>query len=179
MKRLNTFQRLLAEKNHCLIYSFMRSKKLDIEEYYGDIAEAYCNAITSYSPEKGTLSSYVYYCLNNKLKNIRKAESAAKIISIHLVVSFDQPINDSDDDSNLYDSLPDPLADVESQAMLNLAVKRLFLELNKEELLLLKGIINQENLFNSSHAGSMSQSTYSRRARAVKEKAKRIIRGID
>lgn len=74
---MNEEQRKLAEDNHNLIYSFMNKKMLN-EDWYGVLAEAYCNAIMSYDSNITKLSTYVFHCLENKVNNVYYLNSMQK-----------------------------------------------------------------------------------------------------
>lgn len=66
---LNDQQQELAEKNHDLIYWYARNHKLDLEEYYGDLAIELCNAAYHYDESLGySFSSFAAKCMDNRIK---------------------------------------------------------------------------------------------------------------
>ena len=75
MRILTPIQQKLAEDNHNLIYAFMNKHHLNYDEYYGDMAEAFCIAITAFDETKGSLSTLAFHAMNNRLKNIRRCQS--------------------------------------------------------------------------------------------------------
>lgn len=73
----------MAEDNHNLIYSFIRSKNLDIEEYYGIAAEGLVKASRTYKSEIGTFSTYAYVCMESCIvRAIRKEKNNIPAISL-------------------------------------------------------------------------------------------------
>lgn len=178
MKPLTEQQRKLAEKNHWLIISFIRRNHLDIAEYYGDLAETYCIAISSYDESKGKLSTYVFVSLGNKLKNIYRARAYEKNIPAVLVTSIDEPVSDHEGSSPLVELLPDRGMSVEDEIFMKMAWEQIHRELSLFELKLLDNIINKE--YTQRELAKMyntSQSAYGRWEKAVKDKARRILFG--
>lgn len=66
-ERLTEEQRELAAKSHNLIYSYIYSKGVSLDECYDILAIALCNATKGYDDEKGAFSTYAYKCFNNAL----------------------------------------------------------------------------------------------------------------
>lgn len=68
-------QRKFAEENHNLIYSFMKYKNLDFEEWYSVCAEGFCAAVLSYKDSSGKFGSYAYSCMYNNLAKVLRRET--------------------------------------------------------------------------------------------------------
>lgn len=62
MEKLTEDERIIAEQNHNLIYSFIWKKNLDVDEWYGILSIGYLKGIKKYikSECKHSLSTYVY-----------------------------------------------------------------------------------------------------------------------
>ena len=61
-------QQKLVEQNHNLIYSFIKSKNLDLDEYYDMFAIVLCKAAMFYKDDNKTqFSTYVYCAFNSEL----------------------------------------------------------------------------------------------------------------
>lgn len=68
---LNKHQQELAEKNHNLIYWFIKKNKLDLEEYYGELAIELCKAAYHYDETFGcSFTTYASKCMNNRVKQL-------------------------------------------------------------------------------------------------------------
>ena len=76
--RLTQEQSEIVEKNHNLIYGYAHSRNLDIEEWYGDLAIALCEAVISYDPNKSVLSTYYYNLSDNMVSSVIRANNALK-----------------------------------------------------------------------------------------------------
>ncbi len=62
-------QRQMAEKNHNLIYAFLRLKKLSTEDWYDIAAIGLCKAALNYKPDKGCgFSHYAYSVMTNEVR---------------------------------------------------------------------------------------------------------------
>lgn len=60
MRKLTDRERSLVEENHNLIYSFLHMRDLDVDEYYGLVAESLCNAVMHWEEDRGRLSTFFY-----------------------------------------------------------------------------------------------------------------------
>ena len=176
MKILTPSQQKLAEDNHNLIYSFMNQHHLDYDEYYGDMAEAFCIAVASYDEKKGSLSTLAYHAMNNRLKNIRRYQANPRRISPDSILSLDELQSEAELVWSFYHCIPDPTTDVEKIAMHNIALEKLMKECSPEELELILSSVNK-NITQREAAKlyGISQTTYCRRVKAAKEKALQIV----
>ncbi|HZJ99367.1 MAG TPA: sigma-70 family RNA polymerase sigma factor, partial [Tissierellaceae bacterium] len=57
----------IVEDNHNLIYSFIHRRGLDVDEYYGLVAESLCRAVMNWDESKGALSTIFYTIATNDL----------------------------------------------------------------------------------------------------------------
>jgi len=176
MMPLTEQQRWLAEENHGLIITFIQRKHLDLDEYYGDLAETYCYAIASYDESKGKLSTYVFASLGNRLKNIYRAKTFEKVIPTNMLCSIDVPVSADGYISPLVERLPNRGISVEIEFQLNRALERMYKVLSPFESELLNNIIYSEYT-QRELAGryNTSQSSYARWEKAVKNKARQIL----
>lgn len=75
MKTLTDEQRKFAEENHSLIYKFLHSRNLSVEEYYDICAIGYVQAVANFDPNVAKFSTYAYHCMNmevgNELRKLR------------------------------------------------------------------------------------------------------------
>jgi len=76
-------QRVFAEENHRLIYSFLRKYHLPYEEWYGVAAIGFCRAVTRFEPERGALSSFAYSVMLNDVREVmRRAKKSIPVVSL-------------------------------------------------------------------------------------------------
>ena len=75
--KLTNDQRKLVEQNHNLIYAFLHTKNLNIEEWYDVCAISLCKASQTFNSELGTrFSSYAYKCMQNGVKGQKRIDHA-------------------------------------------------------------------------------------------------------
>lgn len=67
VRKLTKEQQKIVEDNHNLIYSFLQSRGLNIDEYYGLIAESLCKSVLNWDESKGALSTLFYIVARNDL----------------------------------------------------------------------------------------------------------------
>ena len=72
LRKLTDEQRKIAEDNIKLVYKFIYDNGLDVNEDFGEMAEAYCKAIRYYNPKKGALSTLVYLAMNQALTDRKR-----------------------------------------------------------------------------------------------------------
>lgn len=85
--RLNDKQREFAEKNHGLLWKYMNDARLN-DEWYGLLAEAYCKAVKSYSPDMGVFSIWAYTFMGNAVKTELQRQSRLKVIPKKQICSY-------------------------------------------------------------------------------------------
>ena len=62
--------------------SFSATTGIDFDDLCQEAALAYLQAMKSYNPEKGKISTYVWHCINNHLKNYVRTELQENNVSI-------------------------------------------------------------------------------------------------
>ena len=67
MRKLTKEQQKIVEDNHNLIYDFLHRRGLNVEEYYGIVAESLCKAVLNWDESKGTLSTLFYIVARNDI----------------------------------------------------------------------------------------------------------------
>ena len=121
--RLTDEQRRLAEDNHNLIYRYMHSKKLDIDEWYDILAVGFCKAVATYDPKKGySLSTYAYRCMDNSYKHELRMRFAGSRVPESLIISTETPVASPIADLSEITTVLGMLSsidDVEGEAVLN------------------------------------------------------------
>lgn len=65
MKRLTDNQKEYVERNHGLIYWFISKNNLNVDEWYGILAESLCNASISYRPDISKFKTYALKVMHN------------------------------------------------------------------------------------------------------------------
>lgn len=95
---LTDSQALLVEKNHSLIFSFLKKCNLEIDDWYGVAALGLCNAARHFDPDRNIkFSSLAYQCMLNSVR--MEMRSQRKLVSASL--SLEDPISDIEDESLL------------------------------------------------------------------------------
>lgn len=82
MKPLTEIERELAEKNHNLVYEFLKAHKYDIEEYYNIAVMGYLKGIQKYYRRTernfSELPGICWNCMRSEMGNHFKMEKARK-----------------------------------------------------------------------------------------------------
>ena len=178
MTRLNDHQRTIADKHYGLLTAFMKRNRVDKEEYYGDLAVAYCTAIAGYDESKGAISTYIYAALSNKMKNIYRAKTFEKTLPPEIVASMEQPVSQREGAATLAQTLPDRGLDVEQEVMFRLGWEEILRKFTPLELEILNNIIYGEHTQREYAAiYRTSQTSYARWEKAVRIKAIQILFG--
>lgn len=68
-------ERMFITKNHNLLLKFIYTHNIDIDQYYGALAEKFCRCIRNYDEAKGTLSAFVWPVLKREYGRIRTSEN--------------------------------------------------------------------------------------------------------
>ena len=107
-------QRLLAEENHNLIYTFLNNNNYFPEEYYDIAAIGYCEAAASFDSTKGfAFATYAFKCMKNEVYKHMKAQTMGKR-SMCYTVSMETPVFDG---LKIGDAFEDASNNVESHAL--------------------------------------------------------------
>lgn len=130
MNELNYEQQQLAEQNHNLIYSFAKSRKLDLEEYYDVLAIGLCKAALVFDENKGTFSTLAYKCMSNEYNKIIKKQTLKRKIPDNLLSSLDEVISVSEEDGSettLYDYIKKNIFPIpDSSTITNIMIKNFY-----------------------------------------------------
>jgi RNA polymerase sigma factor (sigma-70 family) len=65
-----------------MAWSFHQTTGLELEELFQEAALAYCESLSTYKPERGRISTYVWTCIQNHLKNYLKKQLRKKSMMI-------------------------------------------------------------------------------------------------
>lgn len=95
-------QQKLVEENHNLIYSFLRTHKLPIDEFYSVAAMGLCEAAINYDGNISKFSTYAYFYMDCRVKNDLKYRNAQKNIPSNACVSLNTRLFDADGTKELY-----------------------------------------------------------------------------
>ena len=130
MNELNYEQQQLVEQNHNLIYSFAKSRKLDLEGYYDVLAIGLCKAALVFDENKGTFSTLAYKCMSNEYNKIIKKQTLKRKIPDNLLSSLDAVINISEEDGSettLYDYIKKDIFPIpDSSTITNIMIKNFY-----------------------------------------------------
>lgn len=92
-------QQQFAEDNHNLIYSFIHSKGLPVDEFYDIVAIGYVKAVATFDPSKSKFSIYAYSCMLNEVRiNGRRCKSARYHNPNGFDISLDSLAHDSNNE---------------------------------------------------------------------------------
>ena len=89
--RLNDEQRKLVEDNHNLIYTFMRSHGLEIEEWYDVLAIALCKAAIGFNGTSA-FSTYAYKVMLNSVRQAMRDANAQRRNNVYGSVSISEAV---------------------------------------------------------------------------------------
>lgn len=105
--QLTPEQQKLVEDNHNLIYSFLNSHRLSIDDYYDVAAIGLCKAAYHFDPAKGiAFSTYAYKLIQNEiLREMRKNNNISHGGNVP-DVSLQEPTTQDDDTLTLGDMIP-------------------------------------------------------------------------
>lgn len=128
MKRLNDEQRQFVTENHNLIYSFLNSNNLDIEEWYDLAAIGLCKAALNYNGEIAKFSTFAYKCMWNQVHIEMRRQSAIRRADDNAVLYYDAMFecNDDGDEATFLSLIPDLKHDTGKQATIRMALYELF-----------------------------------------------------
>lgn len=74
--KLTEEQQQRVTENHNLIYQYIHTNRLDVEEWYGVFAIELCKAVVVHDPKKGTLSTLFYtMCRNQRYREYTKSKA--------------------------------------------------------------------------------------------------------
>ena len=137
-EKLNSSQRKMVEENHNLIYSFINSRNLSVEDWYDVFAISLCKAAKTYSDSDTKFSTYAYCVMLNDLRcEIRNSLSSRRKINSE-TLSYDNEIKCDDAESVFAYFIPDMSLDIELEAIINMSYEKCLSKLNDRQLLIAK-----------------------------------------
>ena len=113
-------------ENHNLIYSFLKSKNLTIDDYYDIAAIGLVKAAQTFQEEKSSkFSSYAYFVMWNEIKNEWRKNSAQHRETQKYLVSYNQNIKNNSEDGKIIflDCLPNINCSVENEIIIKTVVE--------------------------------------------------------
>lgn len=84
-------ERTFITENHNLLLKFMHVHNIDIDQYYGVLAEGFCRCVRSYDRSKGAFSTFVWKVLQREYQDAQKLERLpSKYVNPEHLVYLDQ-----------------------------------------------------------------------------------------
>lgn len=123
-------------ENHNLIYSFLKSRNLTIDDYYDIAAIGLVRAAQTFQEEKSSkFSSYAYFVMWNEIKNEWRKNSAQHRETQKYLVSYNQNIKNNSEDGKIIflDCLPDKNCDIENETVIKIVLKNFFDKIKNEK----------------------------------------------
>ena len=115
-------ERIFAEENHNLIYGYIRSHQLDIEEWYDILIIPYLNSVKKYFTyerlQKYSFSLICYRTLDSARSNYFRDMNRDKRCPKGGLFSYDSLLDNSYEENNFEFELIDPYTNVERQVIL-------------------------------------------------------------
>lgn len=99
--KLTKQQSQIVESNHNLIYGFIHSRNLDLEEYYGILAIELCKSVIHWKKDRGKLSTYFYMRAESAIirehqkRNSLKRKANLKTKELDLDICVDNSLDNS------------------------------------------------------------------------------------
>jgi len=57
-----------------LAWDFHKSTGVDVDDLFQEAAEGWCKGLKTYTPDKGAITTHMWHCMSNQLRNYLKAE---------------------------------------------------------------------------------------------------------
>ena len=130
------------EENHNLIYSFLHKHNLSIDEYYDIAAIGLCRAAITYNTTKANFSTYAYKCMCTYVFCEMRKQSSLKRIPQHLLLRYQDNISNDEEEDQTYESFIPSNEDVESDALLKVALDEYINNLNPRDKEIIKHLSN-------------------------------------
>ena len=115
-------ERIFAEENHNLIYGYIRSHQLDIEEWYDILIIPYLNSVKKYFTyerlQKYSFSLICYRTLASATSNYFRDMNREKRCPKGGLFSYDSLLDNGYEENNFEFELIDPYTNVERQVIL-------------------------------------------------------------
>jgi RNA polymerase sigma factor (sigma-70 family) len=65
-----------------IAWSFSTSTGLEFDDLFQEASLAYLEALKTYDPDKGRITTHLWHCTHNRLKNYIKEQEKEKVLSI-------------------------------------------------------------------------------------------------
>lgn len=167
-------QKQLITENHNLIYSFLNTYNLDVEEYYDLAAIGLCRAAKSYQHTNSRFSTYAYRCMYNIVANELNRKQNVGVIPEHLVISYNNTIkNENDEMAEYLEYIPSDF-DLEYSSTSKVFLMTLIenLSLSKRDLLILHLLVEGYTLIEIGRIVNCDRSTVARVRKKIVNKLK-------
>ena len=162
-------QQDLAAENHNLIYKYLYLKNLDKDEYYDLCAIGLCNAVKSYSNNKGKISTLAFKCMDNEINTYRRKNMNSML---DRCVSYDVNNSGSEDETYL-DSISDG-ENFENNTQFRLVILDTLRKMNrKEKFILIKTLQGYNGREIAKELNVSSQYVYKVMKTEIKNKLKK------
>ncbi len=135
----------MVEGNHNLIYSFLNSHKLSVDEWYDVAAIGLCKAGLTYMPDKGyRFSSYAYRVMTNEVRAEMRKLNSERLITGKESVSYDAFMRVDDKGKLTFmDTLENVYHNTENEAIVNITFSNFMENIkNEKEIKIIKLLAN-------------------------------------
>lgn len=122
-------------ENHNLIYSFLKSRNLTIDDYYDIAAIGLVNAARNFNPKQGSkFSTYAYFVMWNEVKRQWRKETVQKREGEKYLFHYNtsRKINDDKEINDGLNCISDIRCDVENETIIKIVLEN-FLDKIKNE----------------------------------------------
>ena len=149
-------------ENHNLIYSFLKSRNLTIDDYYDIAAIGLVRAAQTFQEEKGSkFSSYAYFVMWNEIKKQWRKETMQKREGEKYLFHYNtsRKINDDKEINDGLNCISDIRCDVENETIIKIVLENFLdkIKNEKEKKILYKFIAGYKQIeiakeFNTTHS---------------------------
>lgn len=133
-QKLTDDQKRLIEQNHHLVYSFLNSKHLNVEEWYDVAIFGLIKAAIVFQPEKGKFSTIAYYWMHfyvaseYKQQNlVKKRIQKSNILSLNNTKIYD------DKNGEYIDTFEKPVPDISDEVIHKVTCEEIIRSCKKEK----------------------------------------------
>lgn len=135
-------QTTMVEKNHNLIYSFLRKYNLRIEEYYDLAAIGLCKAAIAFDPSKSAFSTFAYQCMLNEVGRQARKDNSAKQIPSGCLVYFQQELENSNGDTMSMENILPSIENTEEQVVSETVLKEYVVNMKERDRMIILLLAN-------------------------------------
>lgn len=123
-------------ENHNLIYSFLKSRNLTIDDYYDIAAIGLVNAARNFNPKQGSkFSTYAYFVMWNEVKRQWRKETVQKREEEKYLFHYNtsKKNNDGKEINDGLNCIPDIRYNVENETIIKIVLKNFFDKIKNEK----------------------------------------------